>query len=200
MKLKWQTTLLAITLFFSLGFSVEVTAQTAEPTMEETINFLIEKAELIRDIGEGQKYESRRAWKLENPERCELIWTTEETNAKYSRNSIIKGKPKVTSTSPTSVTIFLSNFDPTKVSSSDSSHISTTDGSRRSEQTYYGVYLVTTDKKKSVEITGGQKDFTTDSLMIGFENAGIAKRYGSALRHAITLCGGTATTEKKEPF
>jgi len=167
-------------------------AQNGKPTMTETIDFLIGKTEWIREIGLSKFDYNSRTWTLKNPQRCELIWTTPERNARYDRRSVVKGRPKVISTSPTSVFVNLADFDPSKVG------VDVSTSTERRVGTH-SLYLETTDEKKTVTWSGADQSFKTNSLTLHFDDDETATRYANAIKHAITLCGGKGS-QKKEPF
>jgi hypothetical protein len=174
-----------------------LTAQQPSPSLDETIQFLKDKAEFIYDLGQGNPY-SGRIWKLDSISKCTLVWTTEESNKGIPRRDVIRGKGKKTETLPTSVTLSLSDINPQKIGY-DSASIAGANGREiRIVSAFYGVYLSTTDSRKVIEWRGGDGDINSSSIILKFKDRQMATRYGKALSHAVNLCGGRL--DKKEPF
>jgi hypothetical protein len=169
-------------------------ASVAEPqndnrTIRETILFLIEKTEWIREFGTRQP-NSSRAWKLGNPTRCELVWSTSKRNPRSSRRNVRGGKPTVQTTVSASIAINLSDFDPSRVWAGATTF--TTGIGTLSNQ---AVFMKTTNEMKVVRWSGYGGNFTTESLTIHFDTAEQATTYGNAIRQAVTLCGGKVSSE-----
>lgn len=172
-------------------------AQNDSPSLDETVQFLKDKAGLIYDIGGGRKYDGR-VWTLASPSKCTIVWKTEQSNKGIPRKDVMRGKVRQAEILPTSVTLSLSDINPQKIGY-DRASISEPNGNEiRTLLEFYGVSLPVTDNRNLIKWRGGDGNLDSNLLLIKFKDRQMASRYGKALNHAVNLCGGRA--DKKEPF
>lgn len=194
---------LALLLISSCLTLSSATGQESNASLAETVDFLLRHSGSVSDVRVSpvtRIYEGSRVWKLDSPEKCTLVWTTQLSGG-IPRKDIIRGRGKQPSSIPVIVTIGLADLNPQKVGSNAAEWEGTPNAVRETRPTDPpSVYLSATDSRNAIRWQKGDNNDDISYVIMTFSEPEMASRYANALKHAVRLCGGKPDGQKKEPF
>ena len=179
MRIKIIALLIALLVISMLLTKLNLSAQEDSPSLSVTVQFLIDNAEFIHDLGNN----GGREWRLENPDDCTLVWTTEADKTIHSTgNAYIDSLRRKTVALPTTVTLSLSDINNVWTSSLPvrNSNVGRPD--------YQTIHLSVTHGRRVVKWRGGDYDHDEDNLTLRIKSSEMGERYLKALRNAVRLC------------
>ena len=181
--------------------STNVMAQESNATLQETVNWLKSKTDLIVAVGAHlPKLESSMyydiTFELNSSGNGSFIWRNKETPKKPSAVERVNNPRLVKQNVPIEIAVSLSDLNPDKVEVS-SVKSSTIMGD---VMTWWQVKLLATNARPVIRWKGIEGDAKSEYLILVFQEKDMAERIARAFRHGIKLSGGKTDTAVKEPF